>query len=222
MNKIASILMLIGLSGCMATAPITHQPMTARPAPSSATMEAPQARQPGSLYSEAKYRPLLSDKKASRVGDVLTVTITERTQANTQSKTALDKSGSVTASIPTLGKVPLAGLAGLSVEASGQNTFAGSGSSEIDNLFSGSITVTVIDVYPNGNLLVSGEKQLAINKGHEFVRFSGVVQPDFISGNQVPSSRVADARLEYRQDGALDSAQTMGWLSRFFLSVLPF
>ena len=90
-------------------------------------------------------------------------------------------------------------------------------------MFTGTITVTVIDVFANGNLLVSGEKQVGINHGSEFIRFSGVVNPNNItSANSVNSVQVADARVEYRGSGQIENAQNMGWLSRFFLNVLPF
>ncbi|MGH8672017.1 MAG: flagellar basal body L-ring protein FlgH, partial [Burkholderiales bacterium] len=91
------------------------------------------------------------------------------------------------------------------------------------NAFTGTMSVTVIEVLANGNLLVSGEKQLALNQGTEYVRFSGVVNPTSITGgNTVSSTLVADARLEYRGTGYIDEAQTMGWLARFFLSFLAF
>jgi flagellar L-ring protein precursor FlgH len=78
-------------------------------------------------------------------------------------------------------------------------------------------------VYPNGNLLVSGEKQVTINQGTEFIRFSGVVNPINVGAlNSVSSTRVADARIEYKGRGYLSEAQTMGWLQRFFLSASPF
>ncbi|MDP1935016.1 MAG: flagellar basal body L-ring protein FlgH, partial [Nitrosomonas sp.] len=83
-------------------------------------------------------------------------------------------------------------------------------------------TVTVIEALPNGNLVVSGEKQIGINQGQEFIRLSGVVNPVHIMANTISSTQVADARVEYRANGYLDEAQTMGWLSRFFLSVTPF
>ena len=81
----------------------------------------------------------------------------------------------------------------------------------------------MIEVYPNGNLLVSGEKQVTINQGTEFIRFSGVVNPvNVTSTNTVSSTRVADARIEYRGNGYIDEAQTMGWLSRVFMTIFPF
>ena len=91
------------------------------------------------------------------------------------------------------------------------------------NTFSGTITVTVQNVMINGNLKVIGEKQIAINQGTEFIRFSGVVNPRTISGNNtVISTQVADARIEYVGNGYIDEAQTMGWLQRLFLNFSPF
>ncbi len=103
------------------------------------------------------------------------------------------------------------------------NTFAGKGDSASNNVFTGTITVTVIEVLNNGNLLVSGEKQIGINQGSEIVSFSGVVNPTMISaGNTVSSTQVADARVEYRGNGYMDEAQKMGWLHRIFMSINPF
>ena len=83
--------------------------------------------------------------------------------------------------------------------------------------------MTVIDVYPNGNLLVSGEKQLAIGHEQEFVRISGVINPSFVdAANSVASSNIADARIEYKSSGQISDGLVMGWLARFFLSVMPF
>ncbi|HTY99110.1 MAG TPA: flagellar basal body L-ring protein FlgH, partial [Rhodocyclaceae bacterium] len=97
------------------------------------------------------------------------------------------------------------------------------GQNNSSNVFTGSLAVTVIEVYPNGNLLVSGEKMLGLKEGEEFIRFSGVVNPTTITGsNTVQSIQVADARIEYKANGFIDSAQAMGWLSRFFLSFMPF
>jgi flagellar L-ring protein precursor FlgH len=119
--------------------------------------------------------------------------------------------------------MPFKGAQGTAVSASDVNKFTGSGQNTSSNDFTGTITVTVIEVYPNGNLLVSGEKQIGLKEGEEFVRFSGVVNPNTIaSANTVTSTQVADARIEYKANGFIDSAQVMGWLGRFFLSFLPF
>jgi flagellar L-ring protein precursor FlgH len=100
---------------------------------------------------------------------------------------------------------------------------AGKGDAAANNIFTGNITVTVIEVLSNGNLLVSGEKQVSIGHGTEYIRLSGVVNPYFVStANTISSANVADARIEYKETGAISEAQIMGWLARFFMSVLPF
>src|SRR5690625_20255 len=105
----------------------------------------------------------------------------------------------------------------------GSNVAQGRGSSRADNMFSGTLTTTVVGVLPNGNLQIAGDKQLAINRGSEYIRFSGVVDPRSVTGsNTVLSTQVADARIEFRSRGVMDEVQTMGWLQRFFLSVSPF
>lgn len=204
------------LAGCATQAPITHQPMSARPAPT-----APQ-QTGASLYSDATFRPLFEDKRARHVGDLLSITIAENNTASKKSSTDTSRKSSLEASVPTITGLPLKGLQGLGVNASLTSSFAGAGDAAMTNAFSGSITVTVVEVLNNGNLIVSGEKQLSINQGNEYVRFSGVVSPAYIVKNTVLSSQVADAKLEYKQDGSLNEAQTQGWLARFFLSVLPF
>ena len=214
------------LSACAVTPPASvHQPMSARPAPTPVAVpangsiyQAQFAGQPG--YS---HRPLFEDRRARAVGDILTININETTAASKKSGSTAARNGSTEMSAVT-------GLAGMpksllnaNVGANSASSFEGKGDSASNNAFTGIITVTVIEVLSNGNLLVSGEKQVGINQGSEFVRFSGVVNPAVItSANAVSSTQVADARLEYRGNGYIDEAQTLGWLSRFFLSVLAF
>jgi len=115
----------------------------------------------------------------------------------------------------------LNGLAGYNTAST--NAFSGKGEAANNNVFTGNITVTVIDVYPNGNLLVSGEKQLAIGHEQEYVRVSGVINPSFVDvSNTVASSNIADARIEYKSSGQVSDGQVMGWLARFFLTAMPF
>ena len=129
----------------------------------------------------------------------------------------------MTGGITASSRLPLGGLAGLNVEAGVDSDFTGTGGASANNAFNGTITVTVIDVYPNGNLLASGEKVVAINQGNEFIRFSGVIDPNTVtSTNTVQSTQVADARIEYRGSGFIEQSNTMGWMQRFFLAILPF
>ena len=216
------ILTAVALSGCAAlqgTPPTAvHQPMSVRPEPRTAL-----ASQPGAIFQQNFSRPLFEDRRARFIGDVITVNLVESTAASKKSSTTAERNSSLAASISALSKLPLNGLAGLDATASDASKFGGKGDAAANNTFTGTITTTVIEVMPNGNLLVSGEKQIAVNQGNEFIRFSGVVNPVYVTGaNTVQSTQVADARVEYRANGYLDEAQTMGWMQRFFLNVMPF
>ena len=124
---------------------------------------------------------------------------------------------------PTTVPTGLEDLSDYGFDLTGENDFEGGGGSQAENTFTGTITVTVLEVLTNGNLRVRGEKQILINQGTEFIRFSGVVDPLEISDtNTVPSTQVADARIEYVGDGYINEAQHMGWLQRFFLNISPF
>jgi flagellar L-ring protein FlgH len=221
MKATATLLILTAmLAGCASMTPPTsvHQPMTARPAPIANTGPAN-----GAIYNVASVRPLFEDRRARFVGDILTINIAENTQASKISENKTERTQTVDASVPTMSNLPFKSVLGMSLSADDTNKFDGKGQNNSSNDFTGVITVTVIEVYPNGNLLVSGEKQIGLKEGEEFIRFSGVVNPATITPtNTVQSTQVADARIEYKANGFINSAQVMGWLSRFFLSVLPF
>ena len=205
--------------GCSTVPPTNvHQPMTARPAP-----RYEMANGNGAIYQASSSRPLFEDRRARFVGDTITVKITENTSASKKGSNKLDKSTATSASITGLSRLPGKSLLGLDLGANSATAFEGSGEAANNAAFNGNITVTVIDVLPNGNLLVSGEKQIAIGAEQEFVRVSGVVNPSFVDfSNTVESSKIADARIEYKSSGQIAESQMMGWLARFFLSVLPF
>jgi flagellar L-ring protein precursor FlgH len=205
--------------GCSTVPPTNvHQPMTARPAPRN-----DMAIGNGAIYQATSSRPLFEDRRARFVGDTITVKITESTTASSKSNNKLDRSSTATASVSGLNKLPGKGLVGLDLNAESANAFSGKGEAANNNIFTGNMTVTVIDVMPNGNLLVSGEKQLAIGREQEFVRVSGVINPSFVDAfNTVESSRIADARIEYKSSGQVADGMVMGWLARFFLNVMPF
>ncbi len=208
------------LAGCVTSTPPTavHQPMSARPAARNEILPSN-----GAIYQASHVRPLFEDRRARFVGDTISINIVEKTQAAKKSNTGVERSQDLEVSVPTLFKVPGKSFQGLNIEANHDSKFSGKGESAANNTFTGTITCTVIEVLPNGNLLVSGEKLVAINQGEEFIRFSGVVNPAHITAaNIVTSTQVADARIEYKANGAIDSAQVMGWLARFFLTFLPF
>ena len=154
-------LLLAGLTGCaalQATPPTAvHQPMSVRP-----DARAAQASGSGSIYQPSFTRPLFEDRRARFVGDIITVNLVEQTAASKKSSANAERNASLAASITALAKLPLGGLNGLDATASDASKFGGKGDAAANNAFTGTITTTVIEVLPNGNLLVSGEKQIAI------------------------------------------------------------
>lgn len=222
--KIVLVVVMSLLSACamVPPEPVVVGPLTASPpAPMS-----PQVVANGSIYQPTAYGsyPLFEDRRPRNVGDIVTIMIQEKTNAAKNVSTGTNRSGEAGMDIG-LSPAILPGDLGArqNFGATGNNTSQGTGSSRADNMFSGTLTTTVIGVMPNGNLQVAGEKQIAINRGSEYIRFSGVVDPRSISGSgTVVSTQVADARIEYRSRGVMDEVQTMGWLQRFFLNVSPF
>jgi len=222
MTKVVRVLLLatLPLTACVMSTPSTvvHQPMTVRPE----SRHDAYATQ-GAIYNTGLGRPLFEDRRARYVGDIITINVVENTQASKNSQTSAERSSTTDVSLPTIAGLPFKTFQGVGLNASNSTAFDGSGSNTSSNAFRSTITCTVIEVLPNGNLLVSGEKQIALKEGEEFVRLSGIVNPTTITTqNTVQSTQVADARLEFKANGFINSAQVMGWLGRFFLSVLPF
>jgi flagellar L-ring protein precursor FlgH len=242
LSKIAAVCMAAMLAGCMASAPkvAVREPTTLLAPPGGTSpgggvpaqagphpvFAVPGAAAPsaGAIFQATSYRGLFEDRRARLVGDILTIQIQEKHSARRSSNSSVDRSGKVEAKVSML---PFASPTSkkfdrLRADGSSDNSFEGKGATGTDNEFNGTITVTVIEVLPNGNLVVSGEKQVGINQNVESLRFSGVVNPaTVLPGNVVSSTQVADARLEVRGRGDIDRAQTTGWLSRFFLSFMP-
>ena len=115
----------------------------------------------------------------------------------------------------------LTGNDGLLNEMKSENDFSGTANSDQSNSLQGSISVTVVDVFPNGTLVVRGEKWLSLNQGDEFVRISGLIRPeDLNADNTIESTKVANARISYGGRGALANANSVGWFTRVFINPL--
>ena len=176
----------------------------------------------GALFQASQYRPLFEDHRARVVGDALTVNIVERVSAAQSSTSSLDKNGSIDASISSLPLVSSNSFARASAKAQSAAGFSGKGATENTNDFSGTITAVVTGVLPNGHLQIAGEKQIGVNHNVDVLRFTGQVDPRSIQpGNVVPSALVANVRVEHRGRGAQGETTSVGWLSRFFLSLWP-
>lgn len=190
----------------------------------------PPPKQNGSIFQAGYEVSLYEDIRARRVGDIITVLLTENTNASKKASTSTSKDTTVGLESPTLfGREFRFNLARpfsspkknatLQTNVSGANSFDGEGDAAQSNSLTGNITVTVSEVLPNGNLIVKGQKRLTINQGDEYVQFSGIVRPlDITADNTVLSTKVADARIAYVGDGMVADANTQGWLGRFFNS----
>jgi flagellar L-ring protein precursor FlgH len=213
------------LTGCAAVEPSTKikQPKTARPAQREQVVY-----NDGAIYHASSSRPLFEDRRARMVGDILTINIVEKTSANDKSSNSGEHSSSTSATtpaIPSLGSPAKLMFKSLTFgPGSSANKLANNSANATSNDFTGTLTVTVVEVLANGNLVVSGEKQIVVNQANEYIRFSGVVSPYTITGaNTVQSTQVADAQLEYKGSNySLDAASASTLLGRFFQSVLPF
>jgi flagellar L-ring protein FlgH len=214
----AAVLLLAGCQTLNAPPPVdVAEPTSARP-----EAIAPAVINNGSIFQAGRYRPLFEDHRARLVGDTITVQIVEKVSATQKSSSSIDKSGELSASITALPLVNPNSFGRASASGSSSNTFAGKGSTENSNDFSGTITATVTGVLPNGHLLIAGEKQIGVNHNVDVLRFSGQVDPRAIqAGNSVASAQIANVRIEHRGRGAQAEANGIGWLARFFLNVLP-
>ena len=228
------------LFGC-ATAdkkPLVQGPTTTLPSAADAQPANTGSLFPASASSGARFRPLFADQRARQKGDVLTVLLNERTVANRSSRASAEKSSEIEMNADLSPLTNLSGvLGGLGtagrkasnlgksvdgVAADGAIGYSGKGDASAQNAFTGTVTVTVMDVLPNGNLVIAGEKQLAVSSEEEVIRVSGVVNPEDLANNTVSSTRVADLRLEYRGRGFGDDTSQPGWLTRAFMKISPF
>ena len=207
------------LSGCGYLAPRVDVADTRPPTP--AAMPKPVA-QNGSIFQSGVYRPLFEDHRARLVGDTLTISIVEKVSATAKSTSSVDKTGTITGNITAVPGLNPNALRRAAADGTSSNTFNGKGATENTNEFSGTITVVVREVLPNGHLLIAGEKQIGVNENVDVLRFSGQVDPRSIQpGNSVTSSAIANVRLEQRGRGQQAESQAMGWLARVFLNLAP-
>jgi flagellar L-ring protein precursor FlgH len=213
-RAVLACILAAALAGCA-----SHHP---KPDPVVATkLPPPTPRTDGAIFQAGQQMELFADLKARRVGDVLTITLNEATNASKSAVTKTAKTTSVANTGPTVfGKtITTKGVPILNTSMSGADSFDGEGSSAQSNSIVGALTVTVVDVRPNGNLVVQGDKTLKLNQGDEFVHIAGVIRPaDIATDNTVTSDKLADAHISYSGKGAVDSSNRIGWLARFFNS----
>ena len=237
MNRLFILLTVLSataLSGCVSPPP---KPDDSYYAPVLPRTPLPASQTNGSIYQAGFETNLYDDRKAYRVGDIITITLSERTQASKSAGSKLNKTSNTSLGLtslfgagvsvdnPDTGINPLTGESlGLSATYGGTRATQGDSEADQSNSLSGSVTVTVAEVLPNGILAVRGEKWLTLNTGDELVRIAGIIRADDIAtDNTVSSTRVANARITYSGTGAFADANQPGWFDRFFMSPLfPF
>lgn len=205
----------------VACAPLPPQrdPAFAPVAP--ADLRAP-AQNTGAIYQAGYDMRLFENHAAIRVGDILTVKLQEKTQAQKKADLNAKKDTSLTADAPELlgmGAAALLAGNGMETKLKSAHDFKGQGDSAQSNSLIGNIAVTVVEQLPNGNLRVRGEKIVNLNQGDEYIRVSGIVRPvDIDVSNTISSDNLADATITYTGSGAMADASKMGWLSRILTS----
>lgn len=219
-RRLFSALIMISLYLMIVGCSTTHQavsdpdfspvrPMSVQPLPVS----------DGAIYKTGFGVTLFEDMKAHRIGDIITVILQERTNSTKTASTTTAKEADVSISAPTIfgAGVTHRGKDILSAGIDASRDFSGEGDSTQSNSLTGQISVTVVDVFPNGNLMIRGEKLLTLNQGSEHVRISGIVRAgDVTPTNTVFSTQVANARIIYGGQGVLADANTKGWIQRVF------
>jgi flagellar L-ring protein precursor FlgH len=221
--KTLLVLLILSLSmtGCASIEQAKTLPDDPDFAPIMPEMEEASIIPTGSLFRVNYVNNIYSDSKAHRVGDIISVILNESTQAQKSAKTELKKENGASLD-------PIIGLGGAAVNFKNDaiqfgynqdSNFKGDSKSNQGNSLSGDISVHVLRVLPNGNLMIRGEKWMSLNNGDEFIRLTGVIRAQDISaGNTIISSKIANARIEYAGTGTFADVQEQGWLSSFFSS----
>ncbi|MCP1420436.1 flagellar L-ring protein precursor FlgH [Pseudomonas laurylsulfativorans] len=231
MNRYAFVLALSGITALAGCVPVSPKPNDPYYAPVLPRTPLPAAANNGSIYQAGFEQNLYSDRKAYRVGDIITITLNEKTQASKNANSQIGKNSKTDIGLSSFFGGGLStndpigsGDLSLDVGYSGDRATKGDSKAAQGNTLTGSITVTVADVLPNGIIAVRGEKWMTLNTGDELVRIAGLVRADDIAtDNTVSSTRVADARITYSGTGSFADASQPGWFDRFFLSPLfPF
>jgi len=220
MRSIFVVSVMLALAGCVSP---PHEPSYSATWPEPLP-EAAQAN--GAIYQAGHDVALFENAVARRVGDTLTIRLSERTNASKSSSTSTKKSTDIDMPGPIIGGRPVTanGVEILHAQVNNDADFDGEGASTQSNRLEGDISVTVAQRLSNGNLLVRGQKWISINQGQEYVRIQGIVRPiDIEPDNSISSLKVADAMIAYGGKGPLANANAPGLLSRFFnLPFLPF
>ncbi|KUM53991.1 flagellar basal body L-ring protein FlgH [Rheinheimera sp. EpRS3] len=214
MKACSALILILLLSACASQPELAHEADWEQVVAQRSGDEPLSGQQHGSLYSDRYMFTLYEDKRAYRVGDILTVELNERTQSSKSADASIDKNTGINVGVPLAGNLNTAELA---MELNSRSRFDGESAASQQNFLRGSITVRVTDVLANGALAIRGEKWIKLNQGDEYIRLQGLVRPEDIDvTNRISSQRIADARISYSGKGDLASATQAGWFTRLF------
>lgn len=194
-----------------------------------------QIRQPAANYSngsiwQTNSVPLMEDGKARRLGDIVTIIISEQASASKEAKTGTSRSSAMSAGIPAFmgleqSRILTSNFSDLSnlISASNSSSFDGSGSTSRKETLTATISAKVISVMPNGNLQIEGRRNVRVNNEDQIVVVTGTVrQRDISADNTVNSAYVADARISYSGEGIISDRQKPGWMMNIIDKIWPF
>lgn len=229
MKRIALLLLLLLLSSCASRQSL---PVAEIPEPLEEIQHFNDVpKDNGSLWSTSQ-TSLFTDLKAQNIGDIVTVTISEKATATKEASTTTGKTSSYSAGIPNLlglenssfitddnSNIDLNNL----INASVGNSFDGSGKTVRTDNLSASLTTQVVGKYPNGNLKIRGGKEVMVNNEVQIIYITGIIRPvDITAANSVDSEKILNARISYTGKGVISDKQKVGWLGRAFDNVWPF
>lgn len=184
----------------------------------------------GSLFRDESYlNALFSDQRAKKIGDILLVRIVEVSQASEKASTDTSRSSSINAGISNLFGLEVNPQSRLFsnpsklIGASGDSKYTGEAETTRSGSLSATLTAKVIDVLPNGNLVIEGRREIYINHEKKEIILSGVIRPrDIASDNSILSTQIADARIIYKGVGIVSEKTKPGWALRLFDLIWPF
>ncbi len=219
-NQLIWLLLIVLLSGCSSIGQISDPDYE----PAAPVVPEEKVTYDGGLFYASTNLYIFEDIKATRVGDLLTVVLSEQTNASKSSSLEADKSTSIDLPNPTLfGKndYTIDGREVLSSSATASRDIEGEGELTQENSLDGNITVTVTERLANGYLVIKGEKLLTLNEGSEVVRIDGIVRPtDIDANNRIESTKIANARITYKGSGVVSDSSKAGWLAKFFMHAI--
>jgi flagellar L-ring protein precursor FlgH len=234
---LAIVALLVGIAGGCGTGSAARKAPSPQVTQKAALRSPPLQQYPppapqteGSLFSDEAQPFLFTDVRANNVGDIVTINIVETSKASKQTQTNLGRNNEVQASLKALlgYETNLPGVGGdyspsTAIDAKFGSKFTGNGKTTRNETMSAQISARVIQILPNGDLVLRGSREVTVNNEKQYLIIQGVVRPQDISpDNTVLSSYIADARIDYTGKGDLSDQQRQGWASRVLNVIWPF